>query len=236
MMNVIAIDADAKALQTIKNYCEQIDFIQLQKTFSAADAAISYLNNFPVDLCVMEINACAASNFDLCKKISHNRKVIFTSNNREHAVEAFSLNALDYLLKPFSAERFQLAINKAKDYFKLPLDMSENFRQQYLFIRADYHLIKINFNDILYIEGLDDYMKIHLANNKIIVARLTMKSILEKLQAKNFMRVHRSFIVPLDKIENIGNHSISINSIKIPIGSTYKENFLNVMKPQALCA
>ncbi len=128
-------------------------------------------------------------------------------------------------MKPFTYERFWQGVNKANEYFKIqqPIE-AEN--SSYLYIRADYRLHKIALSDILFIEGLDDYLKIHIENSKAIVARMTMKVMLEKLPAKEFMRVHRSYIVPFSRIENVRNKIIAIANEEIPIGISYEKGFL----------
>jgi DNA-binding LytR/AlgR family response regulator len=155
--------------------------------------------------------------------------VIFTTAYSEYAVEGFNLNAVDYLLKPFTFERFLQAVSKASDYYRF-LHRKDSDLQQYLFIRADYSLVKVMLEDILFVEGLDDYLKIHLAGRKPLVARMTMKNILEKLPEKDFIRVHRSFIVPLSKINKVKNKMIFIGDKSIPIGSSYEKLFFEIYK------
>ncbi|MES1221655.1 MAG: LytTR family DNA-binding domain-containing protein, partial [Bacteroidota bacterium] len=150
--------------------------------------------------------------------------VIFTTAYSEYAVEGFNLNAIDYLLKPFTFERFTQAMNKAKSAAR----QNEEQKEKYLFIRADYSLIKIAIDDILFIEGLDDYLKIHIHNDKPVIARMTLKSILEKLPSADFIRVHRSYVVPFSRIKSVRNKIISIEQEEIPIGTSYEENFLKL--------
>jgi DNA-binding LytR/AlgR family response regulator len=147
--------------------------------------------------------------------------VIFTTAHSEYAVEGFNLNALDYLLKPFTFERFLQAVEKAKLFQPPP---------QPLIFRIDYSLVKVNPPDILFIEGLDDYLKIHLQQQPPLVVRMTMKAILEKLPANSFVRVHRSFIVPLAHIEQVRNKTIFIAGNEIPIGNSYETSFFDQFK------
>ena len=141
---------------------------------------------------------------DFYKQIEQNTMVIFCTAHSQYAIDGFNLNALDYLLKPFTFERFQQATEKAKEYFS----QRDNQKSPHLFIRADYSLQKVNLKDIQYIEALDDYLKIYLHQQKTIVARMTMKALLEKLPATDFIRVHRSFIVPIKKVDSIRNKTI----------------------------
>lgn len=235
-MNVIAIESNAGALQNLKDYCRRVAYIKLQKTFNEGEAALNYIRKFPVDVCIIEMNMPTVADIEIYKKLGETARLIFTSNYAAYAVEAFNLIAVDYLLKPFSFERFQTAFSKAKKYFDVNDETGENINNDHLFVRADYRLIKINFRDIFFIEGLVDYLKIHLATDKMIVARLTMKSLSEKLLTKNFIRVHRSNIVPLHRIESVRNRSISIKNNIIPIGSRYQQNFFNVLTPHAFAS
>ncbi len=230
MIKAIAIDDELPALKIIENFCEKTGLIELQKTFSMPNEALKHLSKFPTDLLFLDINMPAMSGIELYKSIEQNTMVIFTTAYSEFAVEGFNLNAIDYLLKPYTYERFLQAVNKANDSVGSS-SLIEKSLDQYLFVRADYSLIKIAINDIILIEGLDDYLKIHLHNNpKPIVTRMTMKSILDKLSSKEFIRVHRSFIIPFDKIENVRKKIITIAGKEIPIGSSYESDFNAIFK------
>lgn len=230
MIKAIAIDDELPALKIIENFCEKTGLIELQKTFSMPNEALKHLSKFPTDLLFLDINMPSISGIDLYKSIEQNTMVIFTTAYSEFAVEGFNLNAIDYLLKPYTYERFLHAVNKANDNFGTTGTLEKNM-EQYLFVRADYSLIKIAINDIVLIEGLDDYLKIHLMNNpKPIVTRMTMKGIMEKLSATEFIRVHRSFIIPFSKIENVRKKMIAIGGKEIPIGSSYESDFNALFK------
>ncbi len=230
MIKAIAIDDELPALKIIENFCEKTGLIELQKTFSMPNEALKHLSKFPTDLLFLDINMPSMSGIELYKSIEQNTMVIFTTAYSEFAVEGFNLNAIDYLLKPYTYERFLQAVNKAKDNFGSAGTLEKNM-EQYLFVRADYSLIKIAINDIALIEGLDDYLKIHLLNNpKPIVTRMTMKGIMEKLSSTEFIRVHRSFIIPFSKIENVRKKMISIAGKEIPIGSSYEADFNAIFK------
>jgi DNA-binding LytR/AlgR family response regulator len=224
LITAIAIDDEPPALKVVENFCAPHAFISLQKTFTRPDEALKHLRKFPVDLLFLDIQMPSLSGIDFYRSVQQETMVIFTTAYSEYAVEGFNLNAVDYLLKPFSPERFLQAINKANDYFNYQrsTDVVEN---KYLFVRADYSLQKINISDILYIEGLDDYLKIFLHNQKTVVARMTMKSILERLPPNEFVRVHRSYIIPFSRIENVRNKVVSIAGQKISVGNSFEENF-----------
>jgi len=229
MINAIAIDDEPPALKIVETFCSKIDTIELTKTFTQPAEALKHIKKFPIDLLFLDINMPSISGIDLYKSIEQNTMVIFTTAYSEFAVEGFNLNAIDYLLKPFTFERFNQAVNKAVEFYNYTYQLSKD-EEKFLFIRADYTLNKISIADILYIEGLDDYIKIYIKNSRTIVARMTMKNMLEKLPASEFIRVHRSFIVPLNKIEGIRNKTIAVAENNIPIGSSYEANFLEKFK------
>jgi len=224
IIRAIALDDEPPALAILENFCKKVDYIDLLKTFTKADEALKYLRKYPVDFMFLDINMPSISGIDFHTKLPHKIMVIFTTAYSEFAVQGFNLSAMDYLLKPFSQERFLQAVEKIKAQYEL---QNQNLKmdQQFLFIRADYSLMKIPVQDILFIEGLDDYLKIHIENQKTIVARMTMKAILEKLPVSEFCRVHRSFIVPLAKIEKIRNKVIHIKEEEIPISASFEKDF-----------
>ena len=223
MIRAIAIDDEPLALKIIAHYCSKSQFINLEKTFISQSEAQKHLENFPVDLLFLDIQMPAKNGIDFYKMLQNNPMVIFTTAFSEYAVEGFNVNATDYLLKPFSEERFLIAVDKAKNEFEFK---KEQVIQTHLTVRADYKLYRIAFEDILLIEGLDDYAQIHLTDKKKIVARMSMKSILEKLPEKLFLRVHRSYIVPLNKVKSIQNKTLMLQDFVIPIGDTFKVEIL----------
>jgi DNA-binding LytR/AlgR family response regulator len=229
MINAIALDDEPPALRIVENFCGKVDFINLVKTFTHPAEAMNYLEKFPVDLLFLDIRMPSISGIDFAKQLPKEQMVIFTTAFSDYAVEGFNLNAIDYLLKPYTFDRFLQAVNKAQDYFRF-YHNQESAVQQYIFVRADYSLIKIMLADILYIEGLDDYVKIYQPEKKTVIARMTMKSILEKLPAKKFARVHRSFIVLLSRIDKVRNKMIHIGDKTIPVGSSYEEAFFRDYK------
>ncbi|MBP6872762.1 MAG: response regulator transcription factor [Bacteroidales bacterium] len=222
MITAIALDDEPPALRIVENFCGKVDFIRLEKSFTHPHEALKHLEKFPADLLFLDIRMPSMSGVEFAKKVPGELMVIFTTAYSEYAVEGFNLNAVDYLLKPFTFERFMQAVNKAGDYYRF-LHQSEQALQQYLFVRADYSLVRIILDEILYIEGLDDYLRIFLTNRKPVVARMTMKTMLEKLPADRFARVHRSFIVPVSRIDKVRNKIIFIGDKQIPIGNSYEK-------------
>jgi DNA-binding LytR/AlgR family response regulator len=229
MITAIALDDEPPALKVVESFCGQVGFIDLVKTFTSPEEALKHLNKFPVDLLFLDIRMPSVTGFEFRKRVPHDMMVIFTTAYSEYAVEGFNVNAVDYLLKPFTFARFLQAVSKANDFYKF-IHQHESATQQYIFIRADYSLVKIMLQDILFIEGLDDYLKIQFADRKPVVARMTMKAILEKLPPNDFVRVHRSFIVPLARIEKVRNRMIYIGKNEIPIGNSYEKAFFEAYR------
>lgn len=227
MIRAIAVDDEPLALDIIKEFCAKIDFIELQRTFTQPTEAIRHLKRFPVDLLFLDIRMPSVSGIDLLKSIPQEVMVIFTTAHREFAVESYELQAIDYLLKPIEESRFLQAVNRAKDYFDFKnQSVSEGEKEKFIFIRADYSLVKIALQEILYIEGLGDYLKVHLQGKKTVVVRMTMKAMLDKLPATDFIRVHRSFIIPFSRVESVRNKTIQIAGESIPIGASFEEPFM----------
>jgi DNA-binding LytR/AlgR family response regulator len=224
LIKAIALDDEPPALKVIQSFCENIDFISLDKTFTSPDEAGKYLRKFPVDLLFLDINMPSVTGIEFLKTIDQDLMVIFTTAYSEYAVEGFNLNAVDYLLKPFTPERFEQAVKKAKDYFTLQNQSPAS--NQALLVRSDYKLVRIDLSEIIYIEGLDDYIRIHIEGRKPVMTRMTMKAVVEKLPAVEFVRVHKSFIVSLKKIESVRNKMIKVGPHEIPIGKNYEEEFL----------
>ena len=220
MIRAIAIDDEPLSLQVITHFCKQLDFISLEKTFTKQQEALKYLKKFPVDLLLLDIQMPTKNGIDFYRLLEHDVMVIFTTAYSQYAVEGFDVNATDYLLKPFSFERFETAIQKASNELQFK---NNSLQQKHLMIRADYKLNRIEFDDILLIEGLDDYIQIHLKSKTKVVARLSMKNILEKLPVSQFIRVHRSYIIPINKVKTIHHKVVQINDFTIPIGDTYKD-------------
>jgi Response regulator of the LytR/AlgR family len=219
MITAIALDDEPLALMVIKNFCDQSDAVKLLQTFSSTREAADYLANNSVDLLFLDIQMPGMSGIDFYKGLDSNTMVIFTTAFSEYAVEGFNLSAIDYLLKPFELSRFQQALTKAKDYY----EYRQGRATHNLFIKVDYSVVKIPVADIVYIEGLDNYLKLHFTNRKPIIARMSMKSILEKLPEKQFLRVHRSYIVAIDKVQSLRNKQLQMPDVQIPVGSNYAD-------------
>ena len=229
MITAIALDDEPLAIDVIKTYCQKVDEVKLLATFTEAGPAMKYLDENPVDLLFLDINMPAISGIDFYKKVSKNTMVIFTTAYSEYAVEGFNLNAVDYLLKPFDFKRFQQAVDKIKEYHNYA-QLKENEQPQYLFVKVDYSMVKVPFDEIAYIEGLDNYLKINFDSGKSLLVRMSMKTISEKLPAAEFIRVHRSFIIPFSKVVSVRNKTIYLDKKEIPIGTNYVDEVMKLFK------
>jgi DNA-binding LytR/AlgR family response regulator len=222
MIKCIAIDDEPPALELIKVFCSKVDGLELKKTFSNTSEALSYIRKYPIDLLFLDIQMPDMSGIDFYKSLPRNTLVIFTTAHSQYAVEGFNLAAVDYLLKPFSLERFKKSIKKA-----LKMIPQSRIDENFLFVRSEYRLLKINYSDIEYIEGLDDYVKIHLNEKRVVLTRMNMKSMVELLPVSQFIRIHKSFILPLGRLSSIRNKKILLGNIELPIGPLYEENVMN---------
>jgi DNA-binding LytR/AlgR family response regulator len=225
MMHAIAIDDEPLALELITSFCSKIDGITLDASFTKVAEAIAYLDANKVDLLFLDINMPHMSGLDLYRQIDQQVMVIFTTAYTEYAVDAFSVNALDYILKPFSFERFQQAVQKAIEYMNYTRGSAEQ-PSRFIYLKADYSLIKIDLAEIFYIEALADYLKIHFDSGKSVVVRLTMKGLFEKLPEQEFIRVHRSYIIPFKSILGIVHKSVQLKNVLIPIGIRYEDDVM----------
>ncbi|WP_298734562.1 LytTR family DNA-binding domain-containing protein [uncultured Chitinophaga sp.] len=220
-LKCIAIDDEPLSLALIQEYVGRFPALRLVHTFDDAISAAEYLRQTPVDLIFVDINMPDISGIDLVRSLSVKPIIIFITAHRKFAVEGFELEALDYLLKPLNFERFSRTIQRALEYHQ--------FRQQpatqpeaAIFVRSEYKLVKIDLQDILYIEGLQDYIRIHLQQGKYIMTLMTLKAMLEKLPPALFRRIHRSYIVSINKVSAIVNKKVRIgNAIELPIGDSY---------------
>lgn len=226
MITAIAIDDEPLALRVIQSLCDKSESINLQKTFTQPNEALKYLRKFPTDLIFCDIQMPAMTGINFVKSLQQKTMVIFTTAFSEYAAVSYELNAIEYLLKPINQKRFTQAVNKALDYFYY-LNKKDQSADANIFVRADFSLVKIPLADILYIEGLADYLKIHIKDRKPITARMPMKEMIEKLPSNDFIRVHRSFILPFNKIEAVRGATIFIGDHEFPIGRTYADDFFN---------
>jgi DNA-binding LytR/AlgR family response regulator len=224
MIRVIAVDDESLALDIIEMYCKSVEFLSYDRGFTRTSDALQYLENNPVDLLLLDINMPSISGIDFFRSLQHKPMLIFTTSYSEYALESYDLGAVDYLLKPFTLERFEKAVQRANEVYTLTRHASDAEKAKFLMLKAEYGVIKVALANILFIEGLDNYLKIHLEGQPPVVIRMTMKSLMEKLNEKEFLRVHRSYIISVNRVESIKQKMITIAGEEIPVGKNYEES------------
>jgi len=232
-MKCIVIDDEPMALDLIKSYIAKTPFLESGECFTNPYKAVDYLIHNKIDLVFLDINMPELSGIQLLKSLPFPPQVIFTTAYPEFAAESYEYNAVDYLLKPVRFERFLKAVNKAaglsktaNDERKEGLDSSGN--NEYLYIKSGTRLIKVRPSDILYVEGAGNYMTFYTTDKKIM-SLLTMQEVLDMLSTELFVRIHKSYLISLQHIDAIEKHDVIINGKQIPIGMTYREQFLSII-------
>lgn len=223
-LRCVAIDDEPLALALIAQYVAQFPKLELLQTFNDAIEGAEFLANNTVDLLFIDINMPDITGLELVENLVVKPMIIFTTAHKKFALEGFELEAMDYLLKPIAFDRFSRSVTKAIDYFELK-NAVKSETPQYLFVRSEYKMVKIDLSDIDYIEGLVDYIKIYLlSSSRPILTLMTMKSVLEKLPSERFSRIHRSFIVPKMNVKSILNKKAELISGKfIPISNNNQD-------------
>ncbi len=235
MIRCIAIDDENLALDLIEDNILKVPFLQLVKKCRNGIEALDVLQTEKIDLLFLDIQMPDISGIQFLKSLRHKPLVIFTTAYEKYALEGFELDVIDYLLKPYSFERFLKAVNKAQDYLTIPEKNRMHpaageigYSSQFIFVKSDYKLVKIEIAEIQYIESLKDYIKI-VVGGKPVMTLSSMKAIEEKLVAPDFIRVHRSFMVNIRKIQYIHRNFVMVGDKEIPIGDNYKDSFLQVI-------
>ncbi|MDR0368438.1 MAG: LytTR family DNA-binding domain-containing protein [Bacteroidales bacterium] len=236
-LRCIAIDDEPLALKQIQSYIGKTDFLSLQGSFPNALEAFDKVNETRPDLLFVDINMPELNGIDFVKMLDYPVMIIFTTAYDEYAVEGFKLDAIDYLLKPISYAGFLKAANKARELFELKRNAKETVSvdNNYLFVKSDYRVVRIRYEDIKYVVSQREYVQMFLSDGSSVITLLSMKSVEERLPKDIFMRVHRSYIVNVNKITVIERQRIVFDKkIYIPIGDLYKENFDNYVKKHFL--
>ena len=227
-LKTIAIDDEPLAIKLLTDYVNKTPFLELVGTFDNPLDAIAFLHQESVDLILVDIQMPDLTGIEFVRTLGNSPKIIFTTAYSQYAIDGFKLNATDYLLKPFSYEEFLKAVQKAYKQTELETNALPTLEanNQFLFIKSEYKIRRINFNDILYIEGLKDYIKVYIKGEpKPILSLNTMKALEQKLPTEKFMRIHRSFIVNLEQIEIIERSRIVFGKVYIAVSDQYKEKF-----------
>lgn len=229
MISCIAIEDEPLALKQLESYIDKTPFLNFQGSFLNAFEAVEVLNSGKIDLLFLDINMPDISGIDFLKSLTAKPHVIFTTAYEEFALEGFMLDAIDYLLKPFSYSHFLKACLKAQKWIE-PIS-EEHADNRFLFVKSEYRLVKIAIDDIIYIEGMKEYIRIFLRNAKPIMTLMSMKKMEERLPADKFMRVHKSYIVNLSDVKIVDKMRIIFdNNSYIPVSEQYKEHFQNYLK------
>lgn len=231
-ISCLIVDDEPVARDILVAYVEKIPNLKLVKSCKNALEAFDIINSQKIDIFFLDINMPEINGLSLAKLIPKESKVIFTTAYREYAVEGFNLKAVDYLLKPIAFDRFLEAVNRFLELEKpsqLDVVSEETISSDFFFVRSDRKMVRINFDDIIFIESLSDYIKIHL-KDKAVVTRETISNIEAKLPQHLFLRTHRSFIVAMKMIESYTNEYVELHKKAIPISRSYKESILNKLE------
>jgi two-component system LytT family response regulator len=226
-MIAIAIDDEPIALDIIKSHAAKVPFFELTATFTNAFTALAYLQQNKVDLMFLDIKMPDISGIDFLNTLSNPPMVIFTTAYSEHAVQSFELDAIDYLLKPFSLSRFLKACNKAQELYDLRNRPIAGAGPDFIFVKDGYEQVKVQLNEILFVEAAGNYTKIYLTEKRSLSTRITLADMQLVLPDKRFIRSHRAFIVAWDKISKFDRTQINIDEHVVPIGAMYVADLIN---------
>jgi two-component system LytT family response regulator len=231
-LRAIAIDDEPLALEVVKNLMEEVPFVELVESFTKAIDTITFLQENAIDIIFLDIKMPGLSGIEFIRSLSNPPMVIFTTAYSEHAVQSFELDAIDYLLKPFSFSRLLKACNKAMALHQLKVNSGPFIELlPAIFIKSGYEQVKLDLSNLLYVESVGNYIRFHLTA-QTIVSRLTMSEAEDLLPVKAFVRVHRSFIVAKTKITKIDKRSVWLTELEVPIGISYATSIENLLKNQ----
>lgn len=229
-MNIkaIAIDDEPLALEIVKQYCTQLNEIDLVQIFDNTVEAKTYIDQHQPDLIFIDIDMPDINGIDLVNSISFKPMIVFTTAYKEFALDGFELEAIDYLLKPFSFERFEKAFQKAFSKYKTNQQTNVD---DHIFVYAEYKMTKISLQEILFIESLDDYIKIHLSNEKPVMTLMSLKKIIEKIPASQFIRIHRSYIASIKYLSQLSGRKVKLtNGAELPVSEKYASELARWVK------
>ncbi len=224
MLKAIAIDDEPMALEVIKAHAKKVTFLDLQETFVSAMEALDFLKKSPCDLVFLDINMPDITGLDFSQLLPQNTSVIFTTAYSQYAVDAFNINALDYLLKPIDFSRFMKACQKAYENIN-----EEAPKIPYLFVKDGYDLVRISIENLLFVESEGNYLTFKEADKKT-VTRMTMTEAIEMLPKADFFRVHKSFVINLNHVKKIERHQVWVGTEAVPIAANYRDDLMEVLK------
>jgi DNA-binding LytR/AlgR family response regulator len=225
-LTCVAIDDEPLALELLRQHTSRFPELKLLHCFNDAVEAISYLKNNSVDLLFVDVNMPDVTGIDLVKSLPEKPMIIFTTAYKKFAIDGFELDAIDYLLKPIEFNRFAKAVNKAMDFSHYK-NAGKQKEEEHIFVRSEYQLVKINLNEIEYIESMEDYLKIHLSSGKFVMTLMTLKGMLDKLPSDRFQRIHRSYVVALPKVKSVLNKRVRLQSTELPVSDSYSDFIKN---------
>ena len=225
-INCIIIEDEPLAIERVKNYVQKLPFLSLVKTFETAIDALLFLKSQPIDLIFLDINLGEISGIQMLESSQINAQIIIITAYEEYALKGYELSVTDYLLKPYTFERFFQSVQKAKMNIEKSPVVTE---KECIFVKTEYRFEKIFLNEIIYIEGMRDYRRIHTSTKKIMTLQ-TFKDFEEQISPTIICRVHKSFMVSINKIDSIEREEIKIKEILIPISDTYKKSFFELIK------
>ncbi|MET1057502.1 MAG: LytTR family DNA-binding domain-containing protein [Pedobacter sp.] len=229
-LKCVAIDDEPLAVELISTYISRFPDLVLLQTFEDAVSGAEYMNRNEVDLLFLDINMPDISGIDLARALDKKPMIIFTTAYKQFAYEGFELQAIDYLLKPIDFERFTKAVNKAVDYYRYRNNSQPLSDDACIYVHSEYRMVKIVLKNIEYLESMEDYVKIHLEGVSPVLTLMPLKRILEKLPAAEFKRIHRSFIVPVKKVQSVQNRKIRLTSVELPVSGSYADEVKSWLK------
>ena len=233
-INCAIIDDEPLAAGLLKSYTEKTPFLHLTGTYGSALEAMKEMRDHPVQLLFLDIQMPELSGIEFAKILPADTKIIFTTAFQQYAVEGYKVNALDYLMKPISYDDFLKAANKALEWFGTVQRRSTAEEDRFMFVKSDYKLVRVSLDDIKYVEGLKDYLRIHLVNGDKIMSLMSMKKLEDYLPRPEFLRVHRSYIVHMTMVQQIDRLRIVFGDEYIPISDSYKDDVIEYFDQHTL--
>lgn len=229
MIKTVIVDDEPLAREGLELHIQEVSDLELQDQFGHPTDAIAYLEKNDTDLLFLDVEMPDMSGIDLLKSLQSPPMTVLTTAYTDYALEGFDLGVIDYLVKPIRLERFISAVNKAREYLRLrelSVQTEQLPDQDHIFLKADRKFVKVFLDDILYIQGMKDYVMVYTAESRVITA-MNMKTINSQLDSSRFVRVSKSYIINVSKIVEVKNNSVMIQDVEIPIGKKYKEHFLD---------
>ncbi len=229
-MNCIIVDDEPLAREILEEFTAKIPFMTWKASCKNGFEALEVLQKEKIDLIFLDIQMPDMSGIQLYESLNYRPMVIFTTAYSNYAVTGFNLDAIDYLVKPFSFQRFAKAVNKAYAQIKKKEVPPAETERDFMFVKDGTKIVKVAYEEILYLEGMKDYIKIVLKNKKMVLTLMSMQNMMEKLPENRFIRIHRSYIVPLSKIEAVEKNRVIVNGKYLPVGHSYKNALMQVLQ------